>query len=231
MLVIRLFCVLLLILPTYLFTGSQEVRRRPIVVAGGGLTDFVTDTFTEGSDILLGSHTGELNATWTKHGDAVYGSVMNVDAASDRIFPTSNPSAFYASGVPADADYEVCADIFAHTNISMNIAPCGRMDTTANTMYCTRYNSGTSWELRKILAGVQSTLGSAHTSDLITLGTSKRVCLIMSGTNLSLSIDGIVKVGPISDSDIAAAGRAGVRTSGGATATTGFHLDNFSARQ
>lgn len=190
-------------------------------------SDFVTDTFTEASDILLGSHTGEVGATWTVHPS--YGSTMNVDAATDRIFPTSNPSAFYASGTPPSANYSVCAAVFAHTDVSANIGPCGRMDTSANTMYCARYNSGTSWDLRKVLAGTQSTL-TTSTNQLITTGNSKMLCLVMNGTTISMTVEGTTEGGPVTDSDITAAGKAGLRSAGSVTATTGYHLDNFSAR-
>lgn len=221
---LALFCVLCLAVP-----AQDIIIPKRTVAAGGAPSDFVTDSFTEASDMLLGSHTGELGATWTKHGDAVYGSVMNVDAATDRIFPTSNPSAFYASGLPPSANYTVCTDVFAHSNISVNIGPCGRMDTSANTMYCARYNSGTSWDLRKIITGTQSTL-STSTSNLITLGTSKRLCLVMNGSTISMTVDGATEGSPVTDTDISAAGRAGVRSAGGSTTTTGFHLDNFSAQ-
>lgn len=208
--------------------AAQDVRRRPV---HGSATptptpDFVTDTFTEGSDVLLGAHTGELGATWTVHPS--YGNVMNLTASLDRIWPTSNPSAFTASGTPPSANYTVCADVFAVTDIAANIGPCGRMDTSANTMYCARYNSGTSWDLRKVLAGTQSTLDTS-TSQLISTGTSKRLCLIMNGTTISMTVQG-VEEGSVTDTDITAAGKAGVRSSGGASSTTGYHLDNFSAQ-
>lgn len=218
----------LLILLGLSFVPDQDVRRRPIHTSGLP-PEFVSDSFTEASDTLLASHTGELGATWTKHGDAVYGSIMSVEAATGRISPTSNPSSFYASGTPPSANYRACVDVFAHSNISMNIGPCIRMDTTANTMYCSRYNSGTSWDLRKILAGVQSTL-STSTSNLITLGTSKTLCVHASGTSIWMTVNGATEGSVVVDTDISTAGKAGVRSAGGATTSTGFHLDNFSAR-
>lgn len=226
-----IFILITLLLSSSLLFGQvgkqQQVAISQKITSGGGV-DFVNDTFTESSDMLLAAHTGELGATWTEHPDATYGDIMNVDAASDRIFPTSNPSAFYASGVPPNANYKVCGVVFAHTNVGVNIAACGRMDTTANTMYCIRYNSGTTWELRKILSGVQSTLTSS-TNQLITLGTSKTGCVVMNGTTISMTVEGTTEGTPTTDSDITGAGRAGVRSAGGSTATTGFHLSSITA--
>ena len=192
------------------------------------LADFVTDTFTEGSDILLGAHTGEVGATWTVH--TSYGSdAATIDSASDRVYPTADPKSYWASGTPPSADYTVCADIFAASNITANIGPAGRIDTTANTMYSARYNSGTTWELAKRVTGSNTILGSS-TNQLISIGNSKTVCLVMSGTSISLTVDGTTEVGPVTDSAITAAGKAGWRSSGIATSTTGYHIDNFHAK-
>jgi hypothetical protein len=119
--------------------------------------------------------------------------------------------------------------VYVHSVISVNIGPAGRMDTSANTMYAVRLNSGTSWELRKIIAGAQSTIGTS-TNQLPGVGQFKTVKLIMNGTSISVEINGVVEIGPVTDSDITAAGKAGFRSSGGVTGTTGFHLDNFEAK-
>jgi hypothetical protein len=214
--------------------SQQGMGPGPGLGRGGSVASiFVNDTFTEASDTVITSHTGETGATWTKHGDSTYGTTVTVDGASDRVYPTSNPAAFYASGTPANANYSVCADIFAHTNIAMNIGPCGRMDTTNNTMYCARYNSGTSWDLRKVIenggSDTQTTL-STSSSNLITLGTSKRLCVVMSGTTISMTVNGATEGSPVTDTDISAAGRAGFRSSGGSTPSTGFNIDNLTAQ-
>ena len=223
-----LLCFLALVYPQQGGMGPGPGLGKP-PGGGGGPSDFVTDTFTETSDTNITSHTGELGATWTVHPDAGYGSTATVHGATDRLFTVNVTTAFFASGTPPSADYSVCADVFAHSNIAINVAVAGRMDTTVNTMYVFRYNSGTSWDLRKIVTGTQTTLGTSS-NQLITLGTSKRACLVMSGTSISGTVEGVTEVGPITDSAITAAGKAGVRFSGTATSSTGFHLDNFSAR-
>ena len=190
-------------------------------------SDFATDTFTEASDLTLASHTPEVGGTIVSHPDASYTSTATIDAATDRIFPNGT-AAYYYSASPPSADYYVQADFFAAAITSVNAAICGRMDTTANTMYIIRLNNGTSWELRKIVAGTATTIGSS-TNQLPTNGTSKTVKLIMSGTSISVLVNGVTEIS-VTDSAISAAGKAGVRFAGAASSTTGFHLDNFSAR-
>ncbi len=193
--------------------------------------DFVTDTFTEagGSAVPFASHTGELGATWTVHPDAAYTGTANVDAVTDRVYPANTVTAYYASGSPPSADYYVQGDIYVASIVSNNTAICGRMDTTANTMYLIRLNNGTSWELRKIITGTATTLRTS-TNQLPTTGNSATVRLVMNGSTISGFINGVEELTAITDTDISAAGKAGIRFATGSDAITGFHVDNFSAR-
>lgn len=189
---------------------------------------FVSDSFTETSDVTVNNHTGETGATWTSH-PSYTSNLVTVDAATDRIYPTGDPQCFYASGIPPSADYYVKVDVFAHTNTATNIGPALRIDTSANTMYLVRYRDGIDWQLRKLVTGTASTLGTPSTNQLIGLGAFKTVKLVASGTSLSVYVNDVLEIGPVTDSDISAAGRAGFRSAGGVTSTTGFHLDNLEA--
>lgn len=189
---------------------------------------FGFDTFTDVSFINLSAHTGEL-ATWTHHPHANYTSDFFVDAPTDRIYSTGT-SAYYLPTTPPSADYYVEADFYLASAISQNAAVCLRMDTTADTMYIVRLNGGTVWEMRRIINGVATTLtGGTTTNQLPSVGTSKRGKLVVSGNQLSFYIEGVLEIGPITDSNISATGKAGVRNAGAASATTGIHLDNFIA--
>lgn len=188
---------------------------------------FVFDSFTEGSDALLANHTGEIGGTWTAHPS--YAPSTTVDAATGRIFPTGDPQAYYASGIPPSADYYVQSPVFCHTVTTTNIGPALRMDTSANTMYQVRYRDGVDWQLRRIVGGGAATLGST-TNQLISAGNSKMARILAVGDQLSVYIDGILEIGPITDATpITAAGRAGFRSAGVVLASTGFHLDSFEA--
>lgn len=188
---------------------------------------FVSDAFTESSDVALTSHAGEVGASWTEHPHVNYnGAGFSVDAATDRIFATGT-DASYASGVPPSADYSFEADFYLHSAISQNVAICVRMDETADTMIIARLNNGTIWEVREIIDGDADTLGSS-TNQLPSTGTAKRGRLEVQGNQVRFYVDDVLEIGPVTVT-IAATGRAGVRNAGVASATTGIHLDNVSA--
>jgi hypothetical protein len=193
--------------------------------------DFVTDAFAEASsDTTLASHTGAVGATWTSHGDtATYTSTAVVNAAIDRLYGLGT-AAYYPSGNPASADYYAQADFHVTDLASVNAAICVRMNISANTMYLLRLNNATTWELRKIVAGVATTLASS-TSNVPSVGNARTIRLIISGTTLTVLNNGVQDNNlNATDSAISAAGKPGVRFSGAMTQTTGIHLKNFSAR-
>lgn len=185
---------------------------------------FIIDTFTEPTDVDLSSHTGEGGVTWTDHPHANYIGSFTVDAATDRIWGNST-AGYYASTVPEGPDYEIEADFYLHSAISQNVAIVLRMDTTADTMIIARLNNGTIWEVREIVGGGASDLGSS-TNQLPTAGTFKRGRFRVRGTQAWFYVDGVLEIGPVTVT-VSAAGRAGVRNAGAATATTGTHLDNL----
>jgi hypothetical protein len=208
--------------------GGQTVIRRPTV--GGGASDFVTDTFTDATNVTLAFHTGEVGAAWTKHPDASYSAAfLHINTGTGRIWQ-DQVTAYYASGTPPSADYSVCGDVFVASVLTANIGVCGRMSTSANDMYCFRQRNGVDWQLLKIISGTGTTLGTPSTNQIPGVGTFKRACLVMSGSSISGTVDGVTEVGPVTDTTISAAGVVGIRAVGVETETTGFHLDNFSAR-
>lgn len=228
----RIITVLLasLVLAASLTLGQQGgTGPGPGVKSYAAASDFVSDSFTEASDTELSLHTGETGATWTHHPHANYTGVsMKVAGATDRLFGEAT-SAYYASAIPSDASYRVCADFYHVTTIAVNIAVAGRMDTTADTMYLTRLTDGTTWTLRKAVAGTFTTLGTS-TSNIPTAGNFKNGCLYMIGDQIRFEVAGVTEIGPITDTAITAAGRVGVRSTNTSSATTGMHLDNLTAR-
>jgi hypothetical protein len=198
-------------------------------VKGYSSADFVSDSFTEASTIDLVTHVGELGATWTHHPHTNYsGILMKVDGSVDRLYGEGT-SAYYASGTPPSADYRVCADFYHVSTIAVNIAIAGRMDTTNDTMYLVRLTDGTTWTLRKDVNATFTTMGTS-TNQIPTAGNFKTGCLIMTGDQISFTVQGTTEIGPFTDTAIAAAGKAGVRSTGASSGTTGMNIDNFSAR-
>lgn len=191
---------------------------------------FIQDSFSTGADgDDLNSRSGELNASWTRHPHANYtGTPARITGAGRVYADAAAPAAYYASGVPASADYFVEADFHHISTITQNAAVTARMDTTADTMYLARLDSGTIWQVRRIVGGSSLTIGSS-TNQLPSSGNFKTGRLVVQGDQISFYINGVLEIGPITDTNISAAGRAGIRIAGNGSSTTGFHLDNFAA--
>lgn len=207
-----------------------------VTAAGGGETNFVNDTFTEsGSDVELSTHTAELGGPWVISAAPAYGNFTSVLASADRIY-ADGTSAYYATATPPSADYCSEGVIFVASIIAVNASVTVRMDTTADTMYIFRLNSGTSWDVRRIVAGAQTTLPAAttSTSNLPGVGESRTMKLCISGgatPTLAAYVDGVhlSTLGGLDGSPITATGKAGFRFSGVASSTTGYHFTSFRA--
>lgn len=211
--------------------GSAKIGGTAKVATqvGGGEVDFVTDTFTEASDISLTSHTGELGATWTQH--TSYPAAPNLDADNDQIYPAGDPSAAHASGVPPSADYCVEGVVKVESIVSANAAITWRVDTAANTKMIFQLNNGTGWRMRKIVAGTQTTIGAEDTTTNIpSVGETRTMRACSVGDAHTAYINGVL-LGTVggTDASVTAAGRAGVRFSGPIAETTGYHFQSFRA--
>lgn len=204
-----------------------------LTVTPAGGTVIVQHSFTESSNINLSSSTPEVGGPWVDHPHANYTTPFAVDPTLDDIYSTGT-AAYYADNAFPSADYYVEADFRHHTTVSQNVAICARMDVTADTMYIVRFNSGTTWEMRRIVSGAATTLtGGTSTSHAPSAGNLARGRFVVEGDQLSFYVyvagTPTLVIGPITDTNITAAGRAGVRNAGAASETTGIHLDNFEA--
>lgn len=207
--------------------GTVKVNVQP----GGGGSDFASDVFTEASDINLIDRTPTLGGPYIEHPTASYSGIsLKLDSATDRVFGIGT-DLLYFTATPPSADYYVQADFCHVSTIAVNIAVAGRVDATADTLYMVRLNGGTTWEMRKIIATVASTLtGGTSTTGVPSVGNCATGRLIMAGDQLTFTVNSSTVIGPITDTDITAAGFAGIRTAGVSSASTGMHIDNFSAR-
>jgi hypothetical protein len=198
-------------------------------VSGGGGSDFASDSFTEASDVNLIDHTPNLGGPYVEHPHANYGGVnLKLDAASGKAYGSAT-DLLYFTATPPSADYYVQADFYHVSTIAVNIAVAGRVDTTNDTSYIARLADGTTWQMRKIVVGVATTLGTS-TNQIPSIGNFGTGRLIMTGNQISFTVNGITEIGPITDNDITAAGKVGIRSTGVSSASTGMHIDNFSAR-
>lgn len=190
------------------------------------MAQFASDSFTGTSGTELHTYSG----SWVKHGSSGTGTFNISNANRCRKSNDSNEAMYYHTGTPASADYTVSADI-VHIDESLSgTGVVGRVDTGANTFYMARYYTVTGgWELHKRIAGTFTQLGTTQTQTFTT-GT-KNVKLSMVGTTIKLykELSGTATIS-VTDSDISAAGKSGLRSTPAAqTDTTGKHIDNFSA--
>lgn len=191
---------------------------------------FVQDSFTEETTTqLLTNHTGEVGATWTAHPASAY--TPSVIYIIDRLFHSTSgvTSVIFASGVPASADYKVSAGLayVSNNGTTIGLGVAGRVESENATYYFARYSNATSgWQLFRMLSGTSTLIGSS-TSPSFSPGQSKTISLILVGDQISIAVDNVVVIGPVTDTLIAGAGKAAVRgfLTTASTTTTGMHLD------
>lgn len=203
-------------------SGSLEYIYGDIPQGVGTLISSDSFTGTNGLAITTNTHTLDTGGFWSEHtsygpGDFIF--------ASNRIRSSdANTGCYYSTATPASADYYVETVLYQSDVIVAGMGPAGRINTAANTMYLTRYNSTPGeWQLLKLVAGTPTTLGTytASTSN----GVSYTVRLSMVGTAIKVYLGGS-EVISVTDSDIVAAGKAGIR---GTSQSGGHHIDSFVA--
>jgi hypothetical protein len=167
---------------------------------------------------------------WTKHPGYTSGSLAIT--STDRTRVNNANTAGYLWGVePGSADQVVSAKFVRLSSLAANeqIYLAARMDPAADTMYLAGYDNSGQWSVRKRVVGVGTTLGTS--SATLTQDQFYGVEFRLSGSSLSLYVDGSLVIGPITDTSISAANRLGLRVnrSTGANDTSGVHIDDFTA--
>lgn len=188
---------------------------------------FVSDTFTESTTVELSTHTGETGATWAKHIDYSGGS-LSVDSIGDRVYcTTASTAGYYASGTPAGAEYDIEFDLYIHSNDTGSAGIMGRVDTSSHTLYFVRYNqSGTEWQLYKIVNGTVTLLDSAVAT--LTVAQTYACRFEIRDNSQEFFVDDVSTLSA-TDTEITAAGVVGIRSGTARSANTGYHIDNFIA--
>jgi hypothetical protein len=191
------------------------------------------DAFTD-SNITLASHTEDCTHTWTKYAAAGSGTAA---IAGNQVDPSSTASYYYNSLTPGTADYSVAVDCYITGTGSLNdfCGPIGRANTGANTYYQVTLQDAGFYSLSKMVAGVSTVFegGIFDTSvQTFPLPSWIKVKLTMTGTSISGSIffystGATITTAIYTDSDIAAAGKAGI---GGNNTSGKSFMDNFSVQ-
>lgn len=213
-------------------TGSGATTNADDTSAASGSsgstpTVFASDTFTDTDGVTLQAH----DANWVKH---TLGAGNDILITANRAqLRVTGEGFYYHSASPSSADYSVSVDLYtASYSPAFNATGVtGRTSTTANTFYHARHRVTGGWELYKRVDGTFTLLGSSTVSTP-SGGTTVNLKLDMAGSTIRLLVDGIELVS-VTDTEITAAGKAGLRISNASSQTTaeGLHIDNFSAEQ
>lgn len=194
------------------------------------MATFTSDTFTGTDGTSLSSRAGETGATWTNQ-NAGAEAVLNTNRVAGN--STSATTVYYASGVPVNADYDVQADLIRVGSSggagTAGVGVTGRHDTAAATFYHARWEQSTAqWALYASVAGTFSPVLGVSATNPLTAGLTRTVKLEMRGPAIKVFVDG-TQVISVTNSDVTAAGRAGLRWFRPGTASAGYLVDNLTA--
>lgn len=183
----------------------------------------LSDSFTgtNGTDLSV------YNASWVGHTSWANSFGIHNNRCASEVTASGTSVVYYNDAAPS-ANYEVEGTVYqVSTNTSDNIGVVARVNTAQATCYMARYRYNTGVQLFKFVNNTTAVqLGSTVSGNLSNGGTMV-LKLTVNGDQISVSKDGSVVIGPITDTDITAAGYAGIWGNG--TTTTGAHLDDWSA--
>lgn len=184
------------------------------------MTQFIADTFT-GAD---GTGLSTYSASWARGTGGGLAALLG-----NRARQSGSTTAVYVyTGTEAPSpDYDVSATIYiGSTSGAPSVGVCGRMVSVDDfTFYQARITLGSGIVLARFVGNSATTLATVPYTP--TLGAEPKLTLRMRGDQLSVLLDDVVVIGPITDTVITGAGYAGIRFA--SSSTTSVHLDNFTA--
>lgn len=195
------------------------------VVPSSGV--FAQDSFTDAAGTDLTAHAPESGGGWSLYDNVGVTSTSPKINAAGRLYNqgTTSTARF---GTPPSANYYVEAVIdFVSAVASETVGITARDSGNTTTLDCYIFRwSGGNWQLFKTVDGTTTQLGS-NVPDALTSG-SRTIRLTVNGSTISGSVGGSVVVS-VTDTDITAAGKAGIRNTTAQTATTGRQLASIVA--
>jgi len=163
------------------------------------------DTFTDTDTTLLTAHTMDSGHTWSLHPTGT--TSCSIQSNQMR---SSSTGIMVCSITPASADYTIQMDLTATPTGTVSAALLARMDSTVATWYQMFYHTTDAlWYIRRYSSGSYITLGSY--SGLSPVGATRTIKLDVAGNQITGYVDGAIHLGPYTNSDISAAGSAGLK--------------------
>lgn len=173
------------------------------------------DTFTEGADTTLASHTPTTGTSWTKLINGGGGDNLQVTAAtdicaSDGTGGLGDGSAYTADATYSTANYEVSCKLAGALAADDPVFLMGRIADASN-FYTALFllNAGVC-RIYKMVAGTPTALGTGFTFDSDSPpAVGDRLSFVLNGTTLEMRLNGVL-LDSTTDSDLSAAGKAGL---------------------
>jgi alpha-L-arabinofuranosidase B-like protein/concanavalin A-like lectin/glucanase superfamily protein len=200
-----------------------------------------TDAFTGTAASALTSHTADIGGTWANLTGSANTEKISTGGRAYR--EGTGYSINYLPATNPTTDYSVEADLFTKTLLTgEKVGVIARLSTTlTQTYYLASWEAvDHSWNLYRVVNGVPALLAYVPTQPAMVANGTKRLKLTVTGdgttTTLSLFVNGVPAVGPVTDTTVGlqTAGQAGFvdgdYLNGAAVTksdTTGLHLENF----
>ena len=202
--------------------GAYEFQVQPPPPPFG-----ISDSFAGTAGMLLSSHTGEENASWTRHAASGTGTASITAAGMARQSGTGT-AGYIASGASTSPEYSVEAAVTIRSSLSARACITARVDPASATFYAACYDQGAkAWQLVKSVAGSQTTLGQF--AERLPTAAVRAVKLVVRNASKKVLVNDVERISS-TDNAITAAGRAGVYFSGKPVSdTSGAHLDDYRA--
>lgn len=168
------------------------------------MATFVQDTFTDTNATAITSHTPDVGGAWNTGGGAI-------TIQSNRLIcGFFNSGLSYNTTQSSTADYQVSCDVVmvGASAGGSYVGIAGRFNTAASDNYRAAYDAQNGlFELSKYISGSKTSLGTYSTAYV--QGQTFSLMLKMSGTTISLLVDGVSRVS-VTDTAFSAKGNFAV---------------------
>lgn len=182
------------------------------------MTVVASDAFTDTATTVLSSHAPTLGTAWAKQGTSSNAVISNANRVRNG---ATGPALWTMTSALAVADYDVSITI-NQQSASGQCGVVGRLVDKDNFYLANR--TTTQWQLYRVVSAGFTTLASNVTAALVE---GDKMTLRMVGDQISLLVNDVVTIGPVTNTVFTTQGLPGIRWDSAATDSTGYHGDDF----